>query len=366
MSKKKVRIIIIALVVVAVGVGVFFGVKAYNNYITQQQIETRQKDIESAYADFEATNDRSEKLKILSQFIEDKPSTADEISLEVVEAVEPDYTETLGKMKAYFTDDYNSVIKKNTFSDIDIKSDREKLISAIENLSKLNTTVEDEKAIVFYSDNSEYKGVSDTINGLIKKYRKIFTDDYSAVIKANTFDSPEKIDDKDKLNNAITSLTKLKKTVEAEKSAVYGNDEKAYNNIVGTIDGLISKYKSRITAIEKEAEAKKEASYSTENNNTSADNSDNQSYESNNYSGNNSDSYEYSSGDSGSNNSGSGSSDNSGSSGNSGSGSGGGSGGYNSWYKNGDGNTSYFNDRTGEAWDDQGNRWNWKEIQENN
>ena len=48
MSKKKVRIIIIALVVVAVGVGVFFGVKAYNNYITQQQIETRQKDIESA------------------------------------------------------------------------------------------------------------------------------------------------------------------------------------------------------------------------------------------------------------------------------------------------------------------------------
>ena len=81
MSKKKVRIIIIALVVVAVGVGVFFGVKAYNNYITQQQIETRQKVIESAYADFEATNDRSEKLKILSQFIEDKPSTADEISL---------------------------------------------------------------------------------------------------------------------------------------------------------------------------------------------------------------------------------------------------------------------------------------------
>lgn len=347
MSKKKVRIIIIALVVVAVGVGVFFGVKAYNNYITQQQIETRQKDIESAYADFEATNDRSEKLKILSQFIEDKPSTADEISLEVVEAVEPDYTETLGKMKAYFTDDYNSVIKKKTFSDIDLQKDREKPISAIENLSKLNTTVEDEKAIVFYSDNGGYKGVSDTINGLIKKYRKNYTDDYSAVIKANTFDSPEKIDDKDKLNNAITSLTKLKKTVEAEKSAVYGNDEKAYNNIVGTIDGLISKYKSRITAIEKEAEAKKEASYSTENNNTSADNS-----------GNNSVSYDYSSGDSGSNNSGSGSSDNSGSSGNSG------SGGYTSTYTDGEtGKTSYFNDYTGEAWDDNGKRWNFHDAQ---
>ena len=70
-------------------------------------------------------------------------------------------------MKAYFTDDYNSVIKKNTFSDIDIKSYREKLISAIENLSKLIITVEDEKAIVFKSDNGGYKNISDTINGQI-------------------------------------------------------------------------------------------------------------------------------------------------------------------------------------------------------
>ena len=55
--------------------GTVFGVRAYNDYTLQQQTEER--------INLDET-DRSKKLEKLSDFIKNKPSTNDEIAVEVL------------------------------------------------------------------------------------------------------------------------------------------------------------------------------------------------------------------------------------------------------------------------------------------
>lgn len=100
--KKKV-IIIIAVVCVAIiaVVGTIFGVNAYNNYTIQQQTEQQVKSIDDTYSKFTKETDRAKKLVILSDFIKNKPSTSDEIKVEVLNSVEPKYNETLAKCKSF-------------------------------------------------------------------------------------------------------------------------------------------------------------------------------------------------------------------------------------------------------------------------
>ena len=50
----------------------------------QQQTEERIKSIDDTYADFLDETDRSKKLEKLSDFIKNKPSTNDEIAVEVL------------------------------------------------------------------------------------------------------------------------------------------------------------------------------------------------------------------------------------------------------------------------------------------
>lgn len=207
--------------------------------------------------------------------------------------------------------------------------------------------------------------------------QKFFTDDYDKTIKDNTIDSKtlEKTNDKKKLQSCIDNLEALKKTIDYEKSNVF------YKNDIGNYDKkpdeLISSYNDRITAIEKaeaeakakkEAEAKKkaeekakqekkkqtESSNTNNNDNSYSDNTNSYSdsgnsydSENNNYSSNDSNyssgnNYNYDSG-----NSSSGSSEKH----------------YDSWYESEEGK-SYFDESTGEAWDNNGNTWNYKDVQE--
>lgn len=138
--KKKV-IIIIAVVCVAIiaVVGTIFGVNAYNNYTIQQQTEQQVKSIDDTYSKFTKKTDRTKKLVILSDFIKNKPSTSDEIKVEVLNSVEPKYNETLAKMQKFFTDDYDKTIKDNTIDSKTLKktNDKKKLQSCIDNLEAL-------------------------------------------------------------------------------------------------------------------------------------------------------------------------------------------------------------------------------------
>lgn len=151
--KKKV-IIIIAVVCVAIiaVVGTIFGVNAYNNYTIQQQTEQQDKSIDDTYSKFTKETDRAKKLVILSDFIKNKPSTSDEIKVEVLNSVEPKYNETLAKMQKFFTDDYDKTIKDNTIDSktLEKTNDKKKLQSCIDNLEALKKTIDSEKSNVFY------------------------------------------------------------------------------------------------------------------------------------------------------------------------------------------------------------------------
>lgn len=151
--KKKV-IIIIAVVCVAIiaVVGTIFGVNAYNNYTIQQQTEQQIKSIDDTYSRFTKETDRAKKLVILSDFIKNKPSTSDEIKIEVLNSVEPKYNETLAKMQKFFTDDYDKTIKDNTIDSktLEKTNDKKKLQSCIDNLEALKKTIDSEKSNVFY------------------------------------------------------------------------------------------------------------------------------------------------------------------------------------------------------------------------
>ena len=89
MKKKCIIIIAVVCVAVVAVAGTVFGVRAYNDYTLQQQTEERIKSIDDTYADFLDETDRSKKLEKLSDFIKNKPSTNDEIAVEVLKTVEP-------------------------------------------------------------------------------------------------------------------------------------------------------------------------------------------------------------------------------------------------------------------------------------
>ena len=149
--KKKVIIAVVCVAIIAV-VGTIFGVNAYNNYTIQQQTEQQVKSIDDTYSKFTKETDRAKKLVILSDFIKNKPSTSDEIKVEVLNSVEPKYNETLAKMQKFFTDDYDKTIKDNTIDSktLEKTNDKKKLQSCIDNLEALKKTIDSEKRNVFY------------------------------------------------------------------------------------------------------------------------------------------------------------------------------------------------------------------------
>lgn len=302
--KKKV-IIIIAVVCVAIiaVVGTIFGVNAYNNYTIQQQTEQQIKSIDDTYSKFTKETDRAKKLVILSDFIKNKPSTSDEIKVEVLNSVEPKYNETLAKMQKFFTDDYDKTIKDNTIDSktLEKTNDKKKLQSCIDNLEALKKTIDSEKSNVFYKkDIGNYDKKPD---GLISSY-----------------------------NDRITAIEKAEAEAKAKKEA-----------------------EAKKKAEEKAKQEKKEQTESSNTNNTDKSYSDNtnsyndsgNSYDSrnNNYSSNDSN---YSGGNSYNYNSDSSSDSDSGYY-------------WKQTYTNEDGKKSY-SDSTGKAWDDEGHTWNYKDL----
>lgn len=302
--KKKV-IIIIAVVCVAIiaVVGTIFGVNAYNNYTIQQQTEQQDKSIDDTYSKFTKETDRAKKLVILSDFIKNKPSTSDEIKVEVLNSVEPKYNETLAKMQKFFTDDYDKTIKDNTIDSktLEKTNDKKKLQSCIDNLEALKKTIDSEKSDVFYkNDIGNYDKKPDE---LISSY-----------------------------NDRITAIEKAEAEAKAKKEA-----------------------EAKKKAEEKAKQEKKEQTESSNTNNTDKSYSDNtnsyndsgNSYDNgdNNYSSNDSN---YSGGNSYNYNSDSSSDSDSGYY-------------WKQTYTNEDGKKSY-SDSTGKAWDDEGHTWNYKDL----
>lgn len=304
--KKKV-IIIIAVVCVAIiaVVGTIFGVNAYNNYTIQQQTEQQVKSIDDTYSKFTKETDRAKKLVILSDFIKNKPSTSDEIKVEVLNSVEPKYNETLAKMQKFFTDDYDKTIKDNTIDSktLEKTNDKKMLQSCIDNLEALKKTIDSEKNNVFYkNDIGNYDKKPDE---LISSYN----DRITAIEKAE-------------------AEAKAKKEAEAKKKAEEkAKQEKKKQTESSNTNNTDNSYSDNTNSYNDSGN-----SYDSGNNNYSSNDS--------NYSGGNN--YNYDSGNSSSNSS---------------------EKHYDSWYEDENGK-SYYDESTGEAWDDNGHSWNYKDLWE--
>lgn len=306
MKKKCIIIIAVVCVAVVAVAGTVFGVRAYNDYTLQQQTGERIKSIDDTYADFLDETDRSKKLEKLSDFIKNKPSTNDEIAVEVLNAVEPKYSETLEKMQKYFTDDYDKIIKDNTIisDSLNKMNDKKKIQSCIDKLNSLEEIIDSEKEIVF-NQNSQNNADSylKKTDGLISSY----SDRIQEIEKAEEQKAEEQKAEEDK-----KAAEEKKKQEESENSS--------YNDV------------SSVNDISNEDNSYSESNdYNVGTSNNSSDNS-------------------YSDGNSTSNNNG---------------GNGTMVGGRyveGSWhsYTDEDG-TSYFDDK-GNAWDDKGNTWNYYEI----
>ena len=308
--KKKV-IIIIAVVCVAIIaiVGTIFGVNAYNNYTIQQQTEQQDKSIDDTYSKFTKETDRAKKLVILSDFIKNKPSTSDEIKVEVLNSVEPKYNETLAKMQKFFTDDYDKTIKDNTIDSktLEKTNDKKKLQSCIDNLEALKKTIDSEKSNVFYKkDIGNYDKKPDELISL-------YNDRITAIEKAE-------------------AEAKAKKEAEAKKKAEEkAKQEKKKQTESSNTNNTDNSYSDNTNSY-----SDSENSYDSRNNNYSSNDS--------NYSGGNN--YNYDSGNSSS-------SSNSGSS-------------HGNWVNRyGDDENGYtYDDGNGTAWDENGNTWNYKDLWE--
>lgn len=301
MKKKCIIIIAVVCVAVVAVAGTVFGVSVYNDYTLQQQTEERIKSIDDTYADFLDETDRSKKLEKLSDFIKNKPSTNDEIAVEVLNAVEPKYSETLEKMQKYFTDDYDKIIKDNTIisDSLNKMNDKKKIQGCIDKFNSLKEIIDSEKEIVF-NQNSQNNADSylKKTDGLISSY----SDRIQEIEKA----------EEQKAEEDKKAAEEKKKQEESENSS--------YNDV------------SSVNDISNEDNSYGESNdYNAGTSNNSSDNS-------------------YSDGNSTSNNNG---------------GNGTMVGGRyveGSWhsYTDEDG-TSYFDDK-GNAWDDKGNTWNYYEI----
>ena len=308
--KKKV-IIIIAVVCVAIIaiVGTIFGVNAYNNYTIQQQTEQQDKSIDDTYSKFTKETDRAKKLVILSDFIKNKPSTSDEIKVEVLNSVEPKYNETLAKMQKFFTDDYDKTIKDNTIDSktLEKTNDKKKLQSCIDNLEALKKTIDSEKSNVFYKkDIGDYDKKPDELISL-------YNDRITAIEKAE-------------------AEAKAKKEAEAKKKAEEkAKQEKKKQTESSNTNNTDNSYSDNTNSY-----SDSENSYDSRNNNYSSNDS--------NYSGGNN--YNYDSGNSSS-------SSNSGTS-------------HGNWVNRyGDDENGYtYDDGNGTAWDENGNTWNYKDLWE--
>lgn len=226
MRKKRIVTIVAVCLIVVAGAGTVYGINAYNNYQTEQQTEQALKQVDDTYAKFQAEKDRNKKLKILADYINNKPSTADEISVEVVNSVKGKYTETLVAMQKWFKDDYTKTIKDNTIKSDSLKklTDSNKLNKLIDNLNTLNKNISSEETLVF-KDNS-----NDNAENYTKQSNKLI-DSYNDRLDAIKEDKKEKSTEKPTETKTNTDNNASSSSVNIDSNSSYSsNNDNGYSN----------------------------------------------------------------------------------------------------------------------------------------
>lgn len=221
---------------------------------------------------------------------------------------------------------------EKTETDFNKGDTREDKLTLLQSISKEHVDYEKSKDVI--------KEIDEKYHSVISDMQKVFREEYDKTLTDNMLKDIDKISDKEQLNNAKTKLNELLKTIQGEKDVVCTENE--VNEYETKITDLVKSYEDRVTAIEKEEQAKKEAEEKAQ-----------QASSSNNYNSSGSSSGGSSSGGS--------------SGGNTSSSSSGGR--YQtgtSWYEDENGRTEYqkYSDGSWTAQDDQGNSWSSDDLSE--
>lgn len=138
---------------------------------------------------------------------------------------------------------------EKTETDFNKEDTREDKLALLQSVSKEHTDYEKSKDMI--------KEIDEKYHSVISDMQKVFREEYDKTLTDNTLKDIDKISDKEQLNNAKTKLNELLQTIQNEKDIVCTENEvKEYET---KITDLVKSYEDRVTAIEKEEQAKKEA-----------------------------------------------------------------------------------------------------------
>lgn len=138
---------------------------------------------------------------------------------------------------------------EKTETDFNKEDTREDKLALLQSVSKEHTDYEKSKDMI--------KEIDEKYHSVIADMQKVFKEEYDKTLTDNTLKDIDKISDKEQLNNTKTKLDELLQTIQNEKDIVCTENEvKEYET---KITDLVKSYEDRVTAIEKEEQAKKEA-----------------------------------------------------------------------------------------------------------
>lgn len=166
MENKKRKIVFITVIILIIAViGSVGGYTVYKQNQIKERSATVKADIAGNLETFDKENDRNKKLEIFKKLSSDKSAYQKEEHSQ--KEVLKDFENTLEKMKAFFSKDYDKIISDNTLSDIEKISDKAKITTAKENLEKLLDTIKSENDTLKL-ENLEEKTTA--VQSLIEKY----------------------------------------------------------------------------------------------------------------------------------------------------------------------------------------------------
>lgn len=164
-KKKKITIITVIVIIIAIALSVF-GVKAYLDKKEQEYIESYIASINEEFNQFEAVDDRTEKLNMLKTEIDkyENYKNTEDSKEEIVNA----YDEKVALMKQYFVTDYESKITNNTIAEIEKINDKKQINSSKKALTDLLELIKTESQLTLNQE--DFESYQTSINDLVKSY----------------------------------------------------------------------------------------------------------------------------------------------------------------------------------------------------
>lgn len=233
------KVVIIGLVVIMI-VGGFMGYKFYEAGIAKEAVTSYKSIIKEDYQSFKKEKNRTKKLNILEEMIQNSNQYLNSSNADT--GVKKEYKNTINKMKNYFKNDYNKIIKDNTITDIDTVMDQDVLNSSINNLKNLLVTINEDKNVLTKKEVSKYEN---KINSLITTYtNKInITSNTNEEEKTNE-ETVVKPNQEEKKNTSTTSSSNKKGSTTSKSNNNHSSSSTNRNESSGSTSSNSNKNES--------------------------------------------------------------------------------------------------------------------------